>query len=156
MKNEIRCSIEVREDDSRESPGRIYGTLLRYGERASDRPEVFEDGSLSWPDGGIVLNRQHASTAPIMRLLPVVRDGAVIIDAQLPDSTAGRDCCSEIRQGLFTGLSIEFRSLKQRFDGGLRRISKAVLSAAAVVSSPAYSGSAVEVRHDQKRRRPWL
>ena len=38
--DEIRCKIEVREDESRLSPGRIVGTLITYGERASDRPEL--------------------------------------------------------------------------------------------------------------------
>ena len=44
--DELRCKIEVREDESRESPGRLVGVLLRYGEVASDRKEVFEKGSL--------------------------------------------------------------------------------------------------------------
>ena len=61
--DEIRCAIELRADDSRESPGRIVGTLVTYGERASDRPELFEAGSLTWPDGGVVLNRQHTRTS---------------------------------------------------------------------------------------------
>ena len=30
---EIRCALEIREDQSRLSPGRIVGTLLTYGER---------------------------------------------------------------------------------------------------------------------------
>ena len=45
---ELRCTIELRADDARQSPGRIVGTLLTYGERASDRPEVFADGALRW------------------------------------------------------------------------------------------------------------
>ena len=36
---ELRCAVELRADDSRQSPGRIVGTLLTYGQRASDRPE---------------------------------------------------------------------------------------------------------------------
>ena len=157
MKNEIRCSIEVREDQERLSPGRLVGTLLRYGEVASDRKEVFEPGSLSWPESGIVLNRQHSRKSPVMRILPQVVGDRVVLDAALPDTTAGRDIAAEMRADppLFTGLSIEFRSLKQRFEGGLRKISKAVLSAAAVVDSPAFSGSAVELRQ-KNRRRVWL
>ena len=59
--DEIRCALECREDDSRESPGHIFGTLLRYGEQAKDRQELFETGSLSWPESeGIILNRQHS------------------------------------------------------------------------------------------------
>ena len=41
-----RLLMEVRaaDDDTRQSPGRIVGTLLTYGERASDRNELFEAG----------------------------------------------------------------------------------------------------------------
>ena len=117
--DEIRCRVEVREDESRLSPGRIVGTLITYGERASDRPELFEAGALSWPDGGIVLNRQHSRVSPVMRVLPQVVGDSVVIDAALPDTAAGRDTATEIRQGLFTGLSVEFRSIKQSFQGGL-------------------------------------
>ena len=70
------------------SPGRIVGTLITYGERASDRPELFEAGALSWPDGGIVLNRQHSRVSPVMRVLPQVVGDSVVIDAALPDTAA--------------------------------------------------------------------
>ena len=63
MADEIRCAIEIRQDDAMAGPGRITGTLLRYGERAADRPEVFEAGALKWPSNGIVLNRQHSRAA---------------------------------------------------------------------------------------------
>ena len=70
---EIRCAIEYRADDTRRSPGHLYGVLLTYGERAADRPERFALGALSWPDDGIVLRRQHARSAPIMRIVPETR-----------------------------------------------------------------------------------
>ena len=60
MKDEIRCAIECREDDTRQGPGRLVGTVLTYGQRAKDRPELFEPGALTWPADGVVLNRQHA------------------------------------------------------------------------------------------------
>ena len=125
--DEIRCALECREDDSRSSPGRIVGTLVTYGERASDRPEMFLPGSLEWPERGIVLNRQHSRKAPVMRILPQVVGDSVVIDAALPDTTAGRDIAAEMKADppLFTGLSIEFRSIKQSFEGGLRKIAKA-------------------------------
>ena len=28
---EIRCAIEIRQDDEQAGPGRLYGTLMRYG-----------------------------------------------------------------------------------------------------------------------------
>ena len=153
--DEIRCSVEVREDETRQSPGRLAGTLLTYGERASDRAELFEADALRWPDNGIVLRRQHNRGAPIMRVVPKVREGRVVIDAPLPDTAAGRDAAAEIRAGLLTGLSVEFRATAQRFTGGLRRITAALLSGAGLVDSPSYAGSAVEVRQ-KGRRRLWL
>lgn len=150
--DEIRCSIELRQDDG--SPGRITGTLLQYGERAADRPEMFETGALRWPDNGIVLRRQHNRGQPIMRVQPETRGSAVVIDAPLPDTQAGRDAAREIRDGLFRGLSVEFRATGQMFVGGVRRIRAALLNGAGLVDDPSYAGSRVEVRN--RRRRLWL
>ena len=50
--SEIRCAIEWRADESRQSPGRIVGTLMTYGERAKDRAEMFADGALHWAESG--------------------------------------------------------------------------------------------------------
>ena len=69
MNDEIRCSVELRADDSRQGPGRLVGRIVRYGERARDRAELFEPGSLTWPADGVVLNRQHERGAPIMRVV---------------------------------------------------------------------------------------
>lgn len=154
--NEIRCAVEVREDDSRMTPGRIVGTLMTYGQRATDRAELFEPGSLRWPDGGIILNRQHQRGAPILRFTPVQDGDEVRIDAPIPNTSAGRDLKEEVRAGLFTGLSIEFRAVRDSIRDGVRHISDALLGAAAVVDSPSYATS-VEVRQDgKKRRRLWL
>ena len=162
MKNIILAAVEVRE--AGDTPGRLYGVLLTYGERATDRAEVFEPGSLTWPDGGIVLNRQHERKAPVLRFGPVVAGNAVTIDAAIPDTTAGRDAAEEIRSGLFTGLSIEFRAIRETFTGGVRRIQAAALTAAAMVDAGSYQ-TALEVRAAEVqaraavpagRRRVWL
>ena len=151
---EIRCSVELRQDDA--SPGRLYGVLLNYDERAADRAETFERGALEWPDAGVVLNRQHSRQSPIMRVVPEVRGAAVVVDAPLPDTAAGRDAAREIRDGLFTGLSVEFRAKRQRYVGGVRRISSALLRGAGLVDDPSYRGSRVELRGRTERRRLWL
>ena len=143
--DEIRCAIKVGNDRSRTSPGRIVGELITYGQRAKDRPEVFEAGALSWDASGIVLNRMHRRKSPITRFVPEARDGKVLINARLPDTQAGRDAAQEIRSGLFTGLSIEFRALAEGVSGGVRHIRKAMLGGAALVDSPSYS-TTVEVR----------
>ena len=158
MSIEVRCiAVEFREDETRQSPGRLVGTVLRYGERASDRAEVFEAGALSWPDDGVVLNRQHERRAPIMRFRPEVRDGAVVVDVPLPDTAAGRDTAREVREGLFRGLSVEFKAIRQTFTNGVRRIQEAALMGVGLVDSPSYAGSLAEVRERRTRgRRVWL
>ena len=154
--DEIRCSVELRADETRQSPGRLFGTLLTYGERAGDRAELFEPGALSWPADGVVLRRQHVRAAPIMRVVPELHGSVLIIDAPLPDTAAGRDTATEIRDGLFRGLSVEFRAARERMAGGVRRIQAAELRGAGLVDSPSYRGSRVEVRGRQGRRRLWL
>ena len=154
MKDEIRMAVEVREDEARAGPGRLVGVLMAYGTTARDRAEIFEPGSLSWPESGIVINRQHQRTAPVMRATPVVDGNTVKIDAALPDTSAGRDAAAEIRSGLFRGLSVEFRAVKQTIVGGVRRITEAVLSGAAIVDSPSYAAAAVEVRAKGGGNRP--
>lgn len=143
--NEIRCSIELRADDSRLSPGRIVGTLVEYNQKALDRAELFSPGALSWDQAGIVLNRQHRRDEPVMRFSPSIDGNEVLIDAALPDTTAGRDMAVEVRNGLFRGLSIEFRALRERRVNGIRVIDKATLTGAAVVDSPSYP-TRVDVR----------
>ena len=102
---ELRCRIEYREDDTGRGPGRLFGRLMRYGERAGDRPELFEPGALAWPADGVVLRRQHARAAPIMRVVPELRaDGREVwIDTLLPDTAAGRDAAIEVRSGSCAG-----------------------------------------------------
>ena len=151
---EVRC--ECRADDERLGPGRLTGVLLTEGERAHDRSEVFAPGALSWPAAGVVLNRQHARRAPIMRIVPERRGADVVVDVRLPDTTAGRDAAAEVRSGLLAGLSVEFRARRQRYDGGRRVILDAVLTGAALVDAPSYDGARVELRRRRRRRRIWL
>ena len=160
MKDEIRCAIECRADETRQSPGRLVGRILRYGERALDRPELFEAGAFDLEAikaaGGVVLNRQHARGAPIMRVVPIERDGELLIDQPLLDSAAGRDAATEIRAGLMRGLSVSFQAKRQAFAGGVRRIQSAAMTAVGLVDSPSYDAP-VEVRQRREgRRRVWL
>ena len=162
MNTELRCKVELREDDTRQSPGRLTGTLLTYGERASDRPELFERGAFDLEAiraaGGIVINRQHTRGAPIVRVVPELRGDKLVIDTELPDTQAGRDAAVEVRGGLMRGLSVEFKALQARVVSGVRRISKAALVAGGLVDDASYSGSTVEVRDKGRTEtylRPW-
>ena len=153
--DEFRCALEFRADETRQSPGRLVGTLLKYGERAGDRGELFEDGALTWPADGVVLNRAHSKASPIMRVIPEVRGKELFIDAPFPNTTAGRDAAEEMRTGLLRGLSVEFRAVKQSYRNGLRIISEALLGGAGLVANPSYQGSTAEVRKREGRARRW-
>ena len=154
---ELRCAIELRADDSRQSPGRIVGTLIEYGRRASDRAEVFADGALRWDEGGVILNEQHNRQAPIMRFVPVVDGAEVRIDSPLPDTQRGRDAAAMVRNRTFRGLSIEFRALEEGRRAGVREVRQARLLGAALVDDGSHKG-ALEVRQRERgrRRRVWL
>ena len=147
--NEIRCRVEVREVEGK--PTRIIGTLMDYGTEARDRRETFLPGSLKW-DGPLILNRQHERRNPILKFLPIESEGRVGIDVAVPSTTAGADAVSELRAGLFEGISIEFKSIKEDVVGGIRKISEAILTGAALVDTPAYPDSVVEARELAARR----
>ena len=144
--DELVFEIRQADDPTRESAGRLWGVLLRYEERARDRPEVFARGALSWPKEGIVINEQHNRQAPILRAIPYIDGDEVKIDAAVPNTARGRDAVTNIRAGVLTGLSVEFRSKAEGRRGNLREIRSAILGAAALVDTGAYSGSTVEVR----------
>lgn len=160
MRDEIRCAIACEEDRTRQGPGRLVGRILKYGERALDRAELFEvnafDLAAIKAAGGIVLNRQHERGSPIMRVTPELRGEEIVINAPLPDSQSGRDAALEIREGLMRGLSVSFQASRQTFADGVRRISAATMTAIGLVDEASY-GDLVEVRarvrRDGRRRR---
>ena len=157
MTDEIRCELELRGYSEHDRVGRLIGTLLTYDQRASDRPEMFRPGALSWDTSGIVLNANHDSKNPIMRVIPEERDGKVIIDAMLPPTAAARDLATLIKNGTMRGLSVEFTPEAETVRNGIREISRAQLRGAAVVTDAAYGNSVVSVRNRQNgRRRLWL
>ena len=87
---ELRCTLEYRADETRESPGHLTGVLVTYETRARTRPEMFARGSLSWPEEGVILNRQHNRGQPIMRFMPELVEDEIRIDLMLPDTTRGQ------------------------------------------------------------------
>ena len=150
--DKLLFEIRQLEDPTRDSPGRMAGTLLVYEERARDRHEVFARGALTWPDTGILVNWQHDRSKPILRAVPFLDGDAVKIDAQIPNTILGRDTATNIRSGVFGGMSIEFRSRSEGRRGNLREIRSAFLGAAGLVDSGAYSGAKVEVRAEDEAR----
>ena len=125
--------------------------------RAQDRAEIFKPDSLEWDDAGIVLNESHDRQQPIVRVIPELRNNEVILDIALPDTQRGRDASTLIKNGTFTGLSVEFRAIAEKMVAGIREITKARLFGAGLVDTPSYEAATVAVRHKQQHRtRLWL
>lgn len=156
MKDALLIEVRYAEDLSRQTPGRLVGTLINYEEQAGDRPELFKRGALEWEERGIVINEQHNRTAPILRAVPYLDGDAVLIDQPFPNTQRGRDAAVNLREGVYTGLSIEFHPVAEGRRGQLREIRRALLTGGALVDRPAYTGSKAEVRQRQGRRRLWL
>ena len=152
----LYCALDFHADHA--GPGRITGTLITYGETSADsRRHVFTPGSLHWDPAGVVLNRQHSDSSPIARILPQTDGDRLMVDHSLPDTAAGRDAATEVRNGLLIGLSAEVRVEKDRHEAGRRLIERAELAGAAIVTRPAFRSTAVTVHERQRaRRRVWL
>ena len=158
--NEIRCAVALEPEEFRQGPGRLVGRLLRYGEEIvhTRGKETFESRSLQWGPDGIVLFDGHDSQPrkPVGIMHPIQSDTEARINYSLPDSAAGRRIASSVRRGEQKGMSVEFRGAEERRDrSGLRRISKAWVTGAAVVADPAYKTATIELRA-KRRRRLWL
>ena len=74
------------------------------------------------------------------------------MDALIPSTAAGRDCESEVRSGLLTSLSVEFRAVRQSVVAGVRHLTEAVLTGAGLVDSGSYESATVEARAKAERR----
>ena len=146
------AAVEIRGE---ENAPRLYLIAIAAGESAGDRPEVF-DALPEQPPEGVLVGRLHpANKAPVLRAQLEARDGALILDCEIPDTAAGRDLAIEVRSGLLPMASIEFRALADRVVGGVRRISKSIVSAVALVPLGAFPSATAEVRRRRRRRARW-
>ena len=140
--------IELRETEGREPM--LHGTILQEGRAATVRREIFAPGSVRWPGGGIEIMPEHRGTVE-SRAHPIRSDtGELSITARATDA---------LRAAVAAGrkyMSVEFFSLEERTtEGGIREITKAMVSGAALVPSPEYDMTAAEIR-STNRRRQWL
>lgn len=139
-------AVEVRDVDGAQP--RIVIRAIAEGELRRDRRETF-DSLPRQPHNGVLIGRGHpARKAPIMRARLEVRDGALVLDAPAPDTTAGRDAIAEIRAGLLTDASVEFRCFADRIRAGVRHVTDSMVQAVALIPTgeAAYPGSTAEVR----------
>ena len=147
------AAIQYAEDTTRESPGRLSGVLVTYGEQAKDRPDVYEAGSLTWDSRGVVLNESHDRKQLIKRFTPYLEGAELRVDFPLPPTMRGRDAATMVRDGTFTGLSMEVArdSIVATHRAGVRHITRGTLGAAALVDDAAFLGSVVAVHGKRER-----
>ena len=153
-----RRYFAIRQADS---GGRtLTGTAIRYGDVASlpwGRERILA-GSFQ-PIGDIVLNFSHDRGRPLARTggggLTITDDSSSMeIRAELPSTREADDVLELVRQSIVRGLSVEFVTDREKFEGDdLRIIEKAHLYAVAVVDEPAYSESEVSARMKATRVR---
>ena len=140
---------------------KLTGTVMRYGEVSPSHKERFEPGSLRMADV-VHLDLNHdreraVAWHPGGGLELSDRGEALELTAELPPIPAADRALEEIRTGKATGLSVEFRAVKESRSDGVRVIEDAILSGVGLVSKPSYTGSRIEARARKHGRFPkWL
>ena len=143
-----RRFTEIRAD------GRLITGRMPYNERAR-LPfgyELFEPRSFGDVAGlDVLLNVQHVEGRLLARTGGgglELRDSPEALDvaATLPNTREADDALELVRTGVLRGLSVEFRAVKELFEGRLRRIQRAALDGLGLVARPAYLGATVDVR----------
>jgi len=165
------AEFEFRAASESSSPGTLAGVAMRYGTVADlggGLMERFMPGAFG-PDPGrrdVLANWQHSRESPLGRTGGgglTLTDGPDALRAELvlPDTMAGRDVATLADRGVLRGFSVEFRSLSDGFDRGVRVVTGAVLTGLAIVDRPAYGDALASLRSRaldaaMPRRRIWL
>ena len=128
----------------------VAGVVMRYGEVSPTHRERFEPGAFRMADT-VHLDLGHDPERAVAWQpgggLELADDGeALRMSADLPAIPAATRALDEIARGKRSGLSVEFKAIKERREGGIRVIEEALLGGIGLVASPSYSGSRVEIR----------
>ncbi len=140
---------------------KLTGTVIRYGEVSPSHKERFAPGSIRMADS-VHLDLNHdreraVAYQPGGGLELVDGDVSLELAAVLLPLPAGDRALDDIRTGKVTGLSVEFRAVKESRVDGVRVIEEAELSGVGIVARPSYEGSRVEARSRRHGRFPkWL
>ncbi len=134
----------------------VYGT---DGTTPTGRRERFAPGAFG-DIGDVILNVQHDRSRPLARTgagLEFQDDKTALrLSAALPKTREARDAVALVKAGVLRGLSVEFRAVRERLDGAVRVIERAVLLGVALVDKPAYDASTVQARaRENAASTPW-
>ncbi len=150
MKRERRRGGELRAEGRR-----LSGVVMAYGDVSPSHRERFESGSLRLAEA-VHLDLHHDALRAVAWHpgggLDLRQDGkSMRMVAELPPIPAADAALEQVRSGRATGLSVEFRAMKERREGGLRVIEAATLTGIGIVRSPSYGQSQVEARRRSGR-----
>ena len=148
MAETLQYVIPVELREASEGPT-LSGVVLQEGRAAQGgRAEVFAPLACCWPSNGIALLAEHRGSE-LARAVPT-RDADGSLRIETP-ATPEILAAYETRRYF----SVEFYALQEvRTAGGVREIQRALVDAAAMVSSPEYAQATAEVR--ARQRRVWL
>ena len=160
-----RRYVELRADDTGRT---LRGVAVTYGDvaKVAGLEERIQPGAFG-ALGDVILNASHDRAAPLARTGGAGLELSDSTDrlafaATLPETRAADDVLTLVRTGVMRGASIEMRVTGQRFEGGVRVIERAQLSAIGIVDTPAYPASEIEARRaarpqpPKRKRRIWL
>ena len=127
----------------------LRGVVLQEGRAAQGgRAEVFAPLSVVWPSDGIALLAEHRGSE-LARAVPT-RDADGSLRIETPATPAILEAFATRKY-----FSVEFHAIQEvRTKGGVREITRALVDAAAMVSSPEYKQASAEIR--ARQRRVWL
>ena len=144
-----RRSFEFRALDA----DTVEGTLVPYGQRAKiiDFEETFSPGCFGDSiNNDIICSIQHQRTRPIARTNGAgltLKDSSTELRATVSlsgDMQFSREAAAMVKGKLLQGFSVEFRAVKDNWQGGLRTISEAIILGCSLVDKPAYAGSTID------------
>ena len=139
MKSEQRFATELRAEDGR----RISGVVLAYGVVAvlPWGEEKFEPHAFDIDSADILLTIQHNPARPVARtgagLTLRNSSKALLMEAEILRTREGDAALVNIKGGVLRGLSVEFRTLAERQEAGVRIIERAELLGISIIDNPA-------------------
>ena len=146
--------IERRFQEFRAEGDTVSGPLLVYGDEArfGDWRERFEPGALHIGND-VIANLQHDRSRPVARtgagLSLKSDDQAVRASITWPNTSYAREARELVDAKIVRGFSVEFRAVKEAWEGKTRVIREAVLLGLGLVDRPAYPASVIAERFEK-------
>ena len=143
---EITAPLEIRAEGRR-----LQGPAVKYGDVSASHRERFLPGSFILDEKTRWLNYDHQTDSVLCFTHGgglEIRDTpeALEISAVLPRLPLCDRALAEVRSKKLSGFSVEFRSIEETNEGGIRVLQRAELVGCGLVGTPSYPASKAELR----------